>query len=154
MKARALILTLALWFTGAALSFAQSPEIGTWKLNEPVSTIPDGAVRNTTVVYAAQGDTLKITTDGTGTDGKPVHTEWAGKLDGRDYRVSGDPAEDTRSYKKVDAHTLELTQKKNGKVVATGQSTVAEDGMSRTLTLHSTDSAGNKVFVMAIYDKQ
>ena len=34
MKARMLLLTVALCFAGTALTFAQSPQIGTWKLDE------------------------------------------------------------------------------------------------------------------------
>ena len=72
MKARNLILTAALCFAGAALSFADNPNMGTWKLNEAKSKIPAGAPKNTTVVYEAAGDSVKVTTDGTDRDGKPV----------------------------------------------------------------------------------
>src|SRR6202011_2604107 len=82
MKAKMLLLTLALCFAGTALSFAQSPQRGTWKLDEAKSKIPAGMVKNSTVVYAADGDNIKVTTDGTGGDGKPLHTEWTGKFDG------------------------------------------------------------------------
>ena len=37
MKARMLLLTLALCFAGTAASFAQSPQMGTWKLDEAKS---------------------------------------------------------------------------------------------------------------------
>ena len=60
MKARNLILTLALCFAGVATCFAQNPHIGTWKLNEAKSKIQAGP-KNTTVVYEAQGDNLKAT---------------------------------------------------------------------------------------------
>ena len=83
MKARMLLLTAALCFAGTALSFAQSPQMGTWKLNEAKSKIPAGMVKNSTVIYAADGDNVKVTTDGTGGDGKPMHTEWTGKFDGK-----------------------------------------------------------------------
>jgi hypothetical protein len=43
-----------------------------------------GATKNSTVVYEAAGDSVKVTTDGTSGDGKPVHTEWTGKFDGKD----------------------------------------------------------------------
>ncbi len=43
MKARMLLLTLALCFAGTALSFAQSPQMGTWKLDEAKSKIPPGS---------------------------------------------------------------------------------------------------------------
>ena len=38
-------------------------------------------------------------------DGKPVHSEWTGNFDGKDYSVTGDPIADTRSYTKVDVRT-------------------------------------------------
>jgi hypothetical protein len=90
MKARLLLLTAALCFAGTALSFAQNPQMGTWKLDEAKSKIPAGVVKNTTVIYAADGDNIKLTIDGTGSDGKPLHTEWTGKFDGKDYPLTGD----------------------------------------------------------------
>ena len=154
MKAKALILTLALCCAGAVVSFAQTPQMGTWKLNEAKSKIPAGAVKNTTVVYEAQGDSVKDTTDGTANDGKPSHTEWTGKFDGKDYPLTGDPTADVRSYTMINDHTLTLTNKKNGKEIASGRVVVSADGKSRSLTLHSTNPAGKKVSSTAMYDKQ
>ena len=54
--------------------------------------------------------------DGTGADGKPLHSEWTGQFDGKDYPVTGDPITDMRSFKKVDDHTLLVTQKKDYKL--------------------------------------
>ena len=154
MKARALALTLALWFAGAAVSFAQSPQMGTWKLNEAKSKIPAGAIKNTTVTYEAQGDSVKVTTDGTGNDGQPTHTEWTGKFDGKDYPLTGDPTGDVRAYTKINDHTLTLANKKDGKATETARIVVSADGKTRTLTAHFTDPAGKKVSSTAIYDKQ
>jgi hypothetical protein len=53
--------------------------------------------------------------------GKPTHSEWTGKFDGKDYPVTGDPTSDARAYKQVDDHTLGLTVKKDGKVTITGK---------------------------------
>jgi hypothetical protein len=154
MKARNLILTAALCFTGAALCFAANPNMGTWKLNEAKSKIPAGAPKNTTVVYEAAGDNVKVTTDGTGRDGQPAHTEWTGKFDGKDYPLTGDSSADSRSYKTINDHTLELTNKMGGKLVATGRVVVSPDGKTRTLHLSTTDSAGKKISSTGVYDKQ
>jgi hypothetical protein len=154
MKARTLFLTLALCFVGAAVSFAANPNMGTWKLDEAKSKIPAGFVKNTTVVYEAQGDSVKVTTDGTGRDGKPSHTEWTGKFDGKDYPLTGDPTADARSYKQINDHTLELANKKDGKVTTTGRVVVSADGKTRTLHMTGTDSSGKKVSSTAVYDKQ
>jgi hypothetical protein len=113
-------LTLALCFVGVAVVFAEDANIGTWKLNEAKSTFAAGATRNTTVVYEAAGENVKVTVDGTDKDGKPTHNEWTGKFDGRDYPVTGDPNTDARSLKRIDDHTLGLSGKKEGKIVTTG----------------------------------
>jgi len=94
--------------------------MGTWKLNESKSKFGDGSAKNHTVIYAAAGESVKVTVDGTDADGKSTHNEWTGKFDGKDYPVTGDPSSDMRSYKKVDDRTLELSVKKAGKVTATG----------------------------------
>jgi len=97
---------------------------------------------------------VKATVDGVDADGKPAHSEWTGKFDGKDYPVTGDPHSDTRSLTKVDDHTLDLAVKKDGKVTATGKVVVAPDGKSRTLTTEGTDSKGKKFRSVAVYDKQ
>ena len=154
MKARMLLLTLALCFAGTLSSFAQSPQMGTWKLDEAKSKIPAGLVKNSTVIYATDGDNIKVTTDGTTGDGKPMHTEWTGKFDGKEYPLAGDPTADSRSYKMIDEHKLDLTSKKSGKVINTGHVVVSEDGKTRSLHLTGTDSAGKKVSGVSMYDKQ
>jgi hypothetical protein len=128
--------------------------MGTWKLNEAKSKFAPGASKNNSVVYEAVGDNVKATVDGTDGNGKPTHSEWTGKFDGKDYPVAGDPASDTRSLKKIDDRTLELTVKKDGKVTLTGRIVVSADGKSRTLTTSGTDAKGKKVKNTAVYDKQ
>ena len=154
MKARMLLLTVALCFAGTALSFAQSPQMGTWKLDEAKSKIPAGMVKNSTVIYAADGDNVKVTTDGTGSDGKPMHTEWTGKFDGKEYPLTGDPTADSRSYKTVNEHELEIASKKSGKETNKGKVVVSKDGKTRTLHLTANDSSGKKVSGVSMYDKQ
>jgi hypothetical protein len=68
--------------------------------------------------------------------------------------VTGDPRSDMRSYKVVDDHTLDITQKKDGKVSGTGKIVVSKDGKSRTVTIHSTNAEGKKVETVGVYDKQ
>jgi hypothetical protein len=153
MKAKRMLLTLALCVVAATLCFA-SVQMGTWKLNEAKSKLAPGATKIHTVVYEAAGDNVKVTVDGTGSDGKPTHNEWTGKFDGKDYPVTGDPSSDARSYKMVDERTLELTVKKDGKVTTTGRITVSADGKSRTVSTSGTDSKGKKVKSTAVYDRQ
>jgi hypothetical protein len=137
-----------------AVSFAANPNMGTWKLNEAKSKLPATAVKNNTVVYEAAGDSIKVTVDGTDAEGKPTHNEWTGKFDGKDYPLTGDPSADTRSYKVVNDHTTDLTNKKGGKTTLSGRIVVSTDGKSRSITVSGTDSKGVKVKYTAVYDKQ
>ena len=154
MKAKATVLTLALCFVGAAVCFAADGFMGTWKLNEAKSKIGAGMPKNSTVVYEAAGDSIKVTIDGTGADGKAIHNEWTGKFDGKDYAVTGDPNVDTRSFTKVDDHTLTVSQKKGDKVTSSGKIVLSADGKTRTVTVSGTDAQGKKVSSTAVYDKQ
>ena len=154
MKTRAMVMTLAFCFVGTAVCLADDPMMGTWKLNEAKSKLSPGVPKNTTVVYEAIGENVKVTIDGTDSDGKPMHNEWTGKFDGKDYPVTGDPSADTRSLKKVDGRTLTLTVKKGDKTTMTGRIGVSVDGKTRTVTTSGTDSQGKKYSSRAVYDKQ
>ncbi|PYT76202.1 MAG: hypothetical protein DMG42_05980 [Acidobacteria bacterium] len=154
MKARAIVLALALCFVAAAVCFAADGFMGTWKLNEAKSKIAPGAPKNSTVVYEAAGDNVKVTIDGTDGEGEPLHSEWTGKFDGNDYPVTGDPSVDMRSVKKVNDHSLTATQKKDGKVTTIARIVLSPDGKTRTVTASGTDAKGNKISSTAIYDKQ
>lgn len=153
MKTRTVVLTLAVCFLAVAVSFAGNPNMGKWKLNEAKSKIPATAAKNSVVVYEAAGDNIKVTVDGTDPAGKPTHSEWTGKFDGKDYPLMGDPKADMRSYKVVDEHTTEITNTKAGKMALSGRIVVSADGKTRTLTM-STDADGNKVEYTAVYDKE
>jgi len=154
MKVRTIVMTLAVCLAGVAVCYASDLNMGTWKLNEAKSKIPPGATKNTTVVYSPAGDMTKVTTDGTDGSGKPVQTEWTGKFDGKDYPVTGGAAGTTRAYTKVDAHTMTVTNKTDGKVTMSGRIVVAPDGKSRTVTLISTSGDGKSMTSTGVYDKQ
>ena len=154
MKARTIVMTVAVCLVAGAVCFASDVQMGTWKLNEAKSKFAAGAPKNNTVVYEAAGDKVKVTVDGVEGAGKPTHNEWTGSFDGKDYPVTGDPTSDTRAYKKVDDHTLELTGKKDGKATVTGKIVVSADGKSRTVSTSGTDAMGKKMKNTAVYDKQ
>jgi hypothetical protein len=97
---------------------------------------------------------VKVSTDGIDRNGKPFHTEWTGKFDGKDYPLTGDATADSRSYSKINDHSMALANKKDGKMTTSGRIVVSADGKSRTLSVTGTDAAGKKVASTAVYDKQ
>ena len=145
---------MALSFMATAACFAANPHMGTWKLNETKSKIPAGMGKNTTVTYAEAKDEVKVTIDGTDKDGKPTHSVWVGKFDGKAYPVKGNLSYNSVAYKMVNDRTNDITAMKDGKTAWTGRITVAADGKSRTVTINGTDADGKKVKGKAVYDKE
>jgi hypothetical protein len=62
----------------------------------------------------------------------------------------GDPISDTRSYAKVDDRTLNLTVKKDGKVLDIGRIVASADGKSRTVIVSGTTPKGKKFKNIAV----
>ena len=97
---------------------------------------------------------MKVTVEGTDSEGKATHNEWTGKFDGKEYAVTGDSTSDMRSYKKVNERTLTFIGKKEGKETISGRIVISADGKTRTVSVTTTDAKGNKVQSTAVYDKQ
>lgn len=153
MTKRTILASLAVLVSCIALASSADPNMGTWKLNDAKSKL-SSAARNHTVVYAAAGDSVKVTVDGVDKDGKPVHSEWTGKFDGKDYPVTGDSTSDMRSYSKAADGSLSMTAKKAGKVTITGTIKVSADGKTRTVNTTSTEPDGKMVTNVGVYDRQ
>src|SRR3984885_13023186 len=100
------------------IASAQSPFDGTWKVS----------VKN---VDFGQKPTEVVLQDGM-YNCKTCTPPYDIKADGQDQAVSGHPYYDTVAIKVVNPHTIEETDKKNGKVVATSKTTVAKDGKTET----------------------
>jgi hypothetical protein len=83
-----------------------------------------------------------------------THFEWTAKFDSKDYPVKGDPGRDAVSVKKVDDYTLDITNKKGGKVTTTIHAVYAKDGKSRTETVTGTDGQGQKIENVTQWTKQ
>lgn len=154
MKLRNILLAFAMCLAAVVCFAASDTLMGTWKLDEAKSKIGAGAPKNSTVTYEAAGDSIKVTIEGTAADGTATHSEWTGKLDGKDYPSTGNPGEDMRSSKQINDHTLHVVSKKDGKVVLTAHVLVAADGKSRTVTTTGTDAQGKKYKSVAVYEKQ
>ena len=133
---------------------ASDPVVGTWKLNTTKSTgnapMPKSEIRT----YAASGDGVALTWKRVGADGKDSAVKTTFKYDGKDYPVTGSPDFDSLSAKRVDANTIDSTQKRMGKEVGTTKRTVSADGKSLTLVSKLTTAKGDEVNTTYVYDRQ
>jgi len=156
MNRKSFVCTGVLLLLAVGISYAAGIDVffGTWKLNEAKSKITAGMAKNSTVVCTKDGDSVNVATDGTDAKGQPYHSGWKGKFDGKDYALTGDPANDMRSYKAIDDHTLLTVSKKGGKETLSARIVVSADGKTRTVTSSGTDASGAKIPSTQIYDKQ
>jgi hypothetical protein len=153
MKTKIAVVAVALSFVAAAACFAANPHMGTWKLNEAKSKLHPGMGKNSTVTYTEQGDKIKVAVDGVDKDGKPTHSVWVGKFDGKAYPVKGNLPYNSVAYKVVNDRTNDITAMKDGKIGWSGRIEVSADGKSRTVTINGTDANGKKFKAKAVYDK-
>ena len=149
MKTKTIALSLGLIFVAGGL-YAADPFEGTWKLNESKSKLTRGTDKDTKIVYNSHliPDKVTVTADGVEGNGTPIHTEWKGRFDGKDYKITGDPDADKRSYQKMNDRTLYMTAKKGDEVVAQGLIIVSVDGKSQDIVLTSPDA------VMSVYKEK
>ena len=153
IKTRIAVMALVLSFAMTIASFAANPQMGTWKLNEAKSKLVPGMGKNATVTYVEHNDKIRITVDGVDKDGKPTHSVWIGKFDGKAYPLKGSSSLSAVAYRTVNDRTNDITALKDGKMMWSGKITVAPDGKSRTVTTNGTDPNGKKFSGKAVYDK-
>jgi hypothetical protein len=134
---------------------AANPHAGNWTLNVAKSSYSPGpAPKSQTLKIEGWGDDgLNYVADGVGSDGKPTHSEFQAKFDGKDYEFKGNPDADTLSYKKIDDNTLEATLKRKGTAVITANVVVSADGKTRTVTQTGKNAAGKDIKIVSVYEK-
>ena len=74
--------------------------------------------------------------------------------DGQPHPTTGSPDYDASTYTRVDAHTINYSRTKAGKVAQTGTMVVSQDGKTATFTAQGTDASGRGWDSVQVYDKQ
>ncbi len=148
-------LALATVAPAGAQSVSPSVLFGTWRLNVTASdwNPPPMPYGRATWKVEPVGDQVKMTYDMIGTRGGVTYMEWTGRFDGLDYQVQGPDSYVTYAYRVVDARTLDLLVKVEGRVVAAGQVTVSPDGRSATTRTASPGPKG-EIVSSTVYDRR
>jgi hypothetical protein len=139
-----------------ATAQAKDPFVGTWRLNLAKSTYSPGPPpKSTTSTYAAAGKGYKVSVKTEPASGPVQDWSYTSNLDGKDAPIGGNnPNADMVAVKRIDPNSLEIVNKKGGKVTTTQKNVVAADGKTRTVTTTGTDAQGQKINNVAVYDKQ
>jgi hypothetical protein len=124
---------------------------GTWKINR--SKTPDPPQSETRVYEDRGGGFILSTRHGVDSRGRAYFSQYAAKHDGKDYprMVKGSPGINTITFQQVDPNTSIYALKTDGKVTATGKTTISRDGT--VLTVETTSVANGRTSV-EVYDKQ
>ena len=149
-------LGLVVVLAGTALAQPGSSNLGTWKLNLAKSTFAAGtAPKSATFTNEVAGAGIKTISDTVRADGTAIHSEYTLVHDGKDYPITGSSLNgDTAAGTRVDANTLKFTYKKGGKVTVTTTNVVAADKKTYTVTAKGTNTLGQTVNTVAVYEKQ
>lgn len=141
-------------FAVAALA-AESPFVGTWKMNADKSKISGAdALQNVTVQYEMDGESMKASVQGTTTQGQAANFTYEATLDGKPGTATGASMFDTIMLQKLGTNTIKATGKKGGKVVYVDRRVVSKDGKTLTISRTGTDSQGKKFQSTMVFDKQ
>jgi len=68
----------------AGRASAEDNWIGSWKINAAKSKVGANSMRTQTLTFEATADGLKLTSDSTDAEGKPVHGTYTSKFDGKE----------------------------------------------------------------------
>ena len=149
-------LGLVVVLAGTALAQPGSSNLGTWKLNLAKSTYAAGtAPKSATFTNVAAGAGIKTTSDSVTADGTVRHFEYTVVYDGKDNPITGNSLNgDVSAGTRIDANTVTFVYKKNGKVTITSTNVVSGDRKTYTLTSKGTNTLGQTLNSVAVYDKQ
>ena len=140
----------------ASALFAESPLVGTWKLDPTKSKYSTGnGPKNLTVVTEEKDGDLQITATGTAADGTPISVKFTVPEKGGAGKVLEGTAEyDGITAKPVTGNVLDTTTTKNGKEVATRHTVVSKDGKTVRSTVKGINAQGNPVSATEVFEKQ
>lgn len=142
----------------AALAFsvtlvaAENPFVGTWKLNNAKSKFaPDTETKEMKVVFEESGGQVKRVATGIDSDGEPVAETSVVAWDGKDHTIPG-PGMTVAVVRS--GRTLNVTLKREGKVVENAKLTVSKSGKTMTVIEKGVDQKQRALDNTEIFEKK
>ncbi len=141
-----LLSTVALFAFGGTL-LAQSPFVGTWKIDSAKAKFTAGkAGRAMTTVMEEQGDNLQVTSIGANADGSPFSLKYTVPIKGGAGQVKESSGRlDAVSLKVVSADILEITFSRGGKEALFRRLVMSNDGKTIRTTEKGTNVKGEPI---------
>jgi hypothetical protein len=134
-----------------ALVAASNPFLGSWKLNNAKSKFAGTEMKEMTVVFTAVGDKVKRVANGIDGDGEPIHESSTIAWDGKDHAIDAPGLTVAVSPGK---RVLDVTVKREGKVIDQIRAVVSRNGKTTTITEKGEDEKGRKIDSVEVFEKQ
>jgi hypothetical protein len=130
--------------------------LGTWKLNLAKSKYDPGPAPKSQIRKweSFEGDGVKFTVETVNADGSRTTGTYSAHYDGKDYPATSVPNADTIALKRIDSYTVDVTNKKAGKVVQTSRGVVSKDGKMMTVATKGMTASGQIITNVTVFDKQ
>ncbi len=155
MYLRIVRLVLAIFLACLCVRAADDPLMGTWKLNVAKSHYDPGPPPKSLIrIHEPSGKGIKVTSNAVAQDGKPVHFEFTANFDGKYYPVTGNGNRDEMTLKRIDAYTVETTNRNQGKETTRSRWVISKNGKTFTNTIEGVFPDGRTVHNVHVYDKQ
>ena len=139
----------------SSVAMAAENWLGTWKIDTAKSKYSPGpAPKSFTLKWEATPGGIKFTSDGVAADGKPNHSMYLSKFDGKDVAYEGNPEADTCAPLKSDDSNYSNPWKKAGKSTISAKVAVSADGKTLTITQTGMNTKGQAVNNTMVYTKQ
>ncbi len=148
------LISIAAMFAFAGTLFAQSPFVGTWKLDTAKTRYTIGEPpKDGTLVINEQGDNLQVTATVTNADGSTSSLKYTVPLKGGAAQVQKG-AYDAINSRAISANVRENRFSKNGKEISSRRLVVSGDGKTLRSTVKGTTAAGTPVKGVDVLEKQ
>ena len=124
---------------------------GTWRLNLEQSMFSGAPPKSENRTIAIQGRSMVTRSSGESADGKPIHFNYAVKLDGKFHPLIGNPDGNGISIQLISPEKVEIEVRRDGRRSATA---IAEVRGSRlTMERHRLPLSGSPSDDILVYDR-
>lgn len=154
MSCKTLVIATATAVCAMLAASSTDPILGTWKLNLARSRFnPGPAPRSQIRIYVDTPTGVEVTIHSVGPDGRSSTIEFPDRYDGKDYPMKGSDVADALALVRVNDYLAQATMKHAGKVVATAQRRITDEGKTLIISFRQPDSE-HPVDNELVYDKQ
>jgi hypothetical protein len=147
---------LTLCLLSSALFAADNVFLGIWKLNTEKSKFSPGpGPKDLVVKFEQDGNNIHRIATGTDAQGKPINEDSSIPWDGNDHPVTKPPEPPiTVAVTQVDARTLNVIIKLDGKETSRIHAVASRDGKTVTATEDGVSDKGQKMHNVEIIERQ